>query len=452
MAGSTTKDMTVGSPMKLILGFSVPLLFGFLFQQFYSVVDMVIVGQFLGVDALAAVGATGSINFLILGFCMGICNGFAIPVAQKFGAKDYSMMRRFVANSVWLSAFFAVVITVIVSLLCKNILQWMNTPEDIFRDSYIYILIIFLGIPAAFLYNILSGIIRSLGDSKTPLVFLIISSFLNIALDLLCILVLHMGVAGAAVATVISQLISGLLCFFYVVKKFEILHVTKEEWAVNTDYMKFLCSMGIPMGLQYSITAIGSVILQTAVNGLGSVAVASVTASNKVSMFFCCPFDALGSTMATYGGQNVGAGKLERLGKGLKASGLLGCVYSILAFVVLYFIGDNLIALFVDAGETEILANARMMLLFSVAFYIPLAYVNIVRFLIQGMGFSTFAILAGVFEMIARAGAGLFLVPAFGFVGVCLASPLAWILADAFLFPAYTHVRRKLEKILSVNQ
>lgn len=452
MAGSTTKDMTVGSPMKLILGFSVPLLFGFLFQQFYSVVDMVIVGQFLGVEALAAVGATGSINFLILGFCMGICNGFAIPVAQKFGAKDYSMMRRFVANSVWLAAFFAVVITIVVSLLCKNILQWMNTPEDIFGDSYIYILIIFLGIPAAFLYNILSGIIRSLGDSKTPLVFLIISSFLNIGLDLLCILVFHMGVAGAAVATVISQLISGLLCFFYVVKKFEILHVTKDEWEVNADYMKFLCGMGIPMGLQYSITAIGSVILQTAVNGLGSVAVASVTASNKVSMFFCCPFDALGSTMATYGGQNVGAGKLERLGKGLKASGLLGCVYSVLAFVVLYFIGDNLIALFVDAGEVQIRENARMMLLFSVAFYIPLAYVNIVRFLIQGMGFSTFAILAGVFEMIARAGAGLFLVPTFGFVGVCLASPLAWILADAFLFPAYIHVRRKLEKVLSVSR
>lgn len=452
MAGNSTKDMTVGSPMKLILGFSIPLLFGFLFQQFYSVVDTIIVGQFLGVKALAGVGATGSINFMVIGFCMGVCNGFAIPVAHKFGAKDYSGMRQFVANSVWLSVLFAVIMTAVVTVFCRDILTLMNTPEDIFEDAYIYILIIFIGIPATYLYNILSGIIRSMGDSKTPLVFLVISSVLNIGLDLLCIVSFRMGVAGAAVATVVSQLISGLLCLLYMMKKFEILHITKEEWKINPDHMKVLCSMGVPMGLQYSITAIGSVIVQTAVNSLGSVAVASVTAASKVSMFFCCPFDAMGSTMATYGGQNVGARKLDRLGKGLFSCSILGVVYSICAFVAMYFLGDKFAQLFVSAQETEILANARLMLIVNSAFYIPLAFVNIIRFMIQGMGFSTFAILAGVFEMVARTLAGLFLVPGMGFFGACFSNPLAWIFADIFLIPAYIHVRRKLDKMMMKSE
>lgn len=248
MAKNLTRDMTVGSPMKLILGFSIPLLLGFLCQQFYSVVDTIIVGQFLGVEALAGVGATGSVNFMVIGFCSGVCSGFAIPVAQKFGAKDYSAMRAFVANSAWLSMIFAFVMTIVVALLCRNILTWMNTPEDIFENAYSYILIIFLGIPATYLYNILSGIIRSMGDSRTPLLFLLLSSGLNIGLDVLCIVAFKMGVAGAAVATVVSQLISGLLCLYYMIKKFEILHITGEEWRVNHDYMKILCGMGIPMG------------------------------------------------------------------------------------------------------------------------------------------------------------------------------------------------------------
>ncbi len=448
MAKDSTKDMTVGSPMKLILGFSIPLLLGFLFQQFYSVVDTVVVGRFLGMNALAGVGATGSINFMIVGFCMGVCSGFAIPVAHKFGAKDYSGMRQFVANCAWLSLIFSVVMTVIVVALCRNILTWMKTPEDIFENAYNYIVIIFIGIPATYLYNILSGIIRSMGDSKTPLYFLTLSSFLNIGLDLFCIVTLKMGVAGAAVATVVSQLVSGILCLIYMFKKFEVLHITKEEWKMNPSHMRTLCGMGVPMGLQYSITAIGSVILQTSVNTLGSLAVASITAGSKVGLFFCCPYEAMGSTMATYGGQNVGAKKLERIGKGLKACILLGVVYSVIAFVILYFFGGNLAALFVDSPEGEMLSNAGMFLIINSAFYWLLALVNIIRFLIQGMGFSTFAILAGVFEMVARALAGLFLVPQFGFVGACFASPLAWLFADIFLIPAYIHVRRRLQKIM----
>lgn len=451
MGQNKTRDLTTGSPMKLILGFATPLLFGFLFQQFYSVVDTVIVGQFLGVKALAGVGATGSLNFMIIGFCMGVCNGFAIPVAHKFGAKDFSGMRQVIANSVWLSGVFAVIMTAAVVALCKNILVWMNTPGDIFEYAYIYILIIFWGIPASYLYNLLSGIIRSLGDSRTPLLFLLISSVLNIVLDLLCILTFQMGIAGAAAATVVSQLVSGVLCLFYMKKKFDILEITKEEWKVDTGHMKVLCGMGVPMGLQYSITAIGSVILQTSVNSLGSVAVAAVTAAGKVSLFFCCPFDALGATMATYGGQNVGAKKLDRLGKGLRACSILGIVYALIAFGVLYVFGDNFVGLFVKEEGADVIEGARQMLLVVSAFFIPLAFVNIIRFLIQGVGFSAFAVLAGVCEMAARALAGLFLVPSLGFMGACLASPLAWIFADAFLIPAYIHVRRKLDRMMAIE-
>ncbi len=447
MAKDTTRDMTQGSPMKLILGFSVPLLFGFLFQQFYSVVDTVIVGRFLGVNALAGVGSTGSVNFLIIGFCMGVCNGFAIPLAHKFGAKDYAGLRQFTANAMWLSIAFAVVMTLATSLLCRNILTLMKTPEDIFEHAYIYILIIFIGIPATYLYNMLSGIIRAMGDSKTPLVFLTLSSLLNIALDLVCILNFGMGVAGAALATVVSQGVSGVLCLLYMIRKFPLLHIKKEEWKPNPSHMATLCGMGIPMGLQYSITAIGSVILQTSVNTLGAVAVASVTAAGKVSMFFCCPFDAMGSTMATYGGQNVGAKKLDRLGQGMKACVILGSAYSLLACAVLSLFGDRLAALFIDAASPELLENARLLLIVNSAFFIPLALVNIVRFMIQGMGFGTLAILAGVCEMVARSLAGLFLVPTFGFIGVCFASPLAWIFADAFLIPAYLHVKKKLQRL-----
>lgn len=446
-----TRDMTKGSPMKLILGFSIPLLFGFLFQQFYNLVDTIIVGRFLGVDDLAAVGATGSVNFLIIGFCMGVCSGFSIPVSHKFGAGDYVGMRKVVANCMWLSIAFAVVMTVFTTLLCRNILVLMKTPENILEGSYTYIWIIFLGIPATYLYNMLSGIIRALGDSRTPVIFLVMSSFLNIGMDLFFIIRLHMGVAGAAWATVIAQGISGVCCLLYMIKKFEILRIRKGEWKAEPHLMSALCGMGIPMGLQYSITAIGSVVLQSATNTLGSAAVASITAGSRIGGFLACPFDALGSTMATYGGQNVGAGRLERIGRGLKSAVLLGAGYSVIALAISIFLGRPLATLFVEASETQIIDNVRLFLLMNTLFYLPLALVNIIRFLIQGMGFPRFAILAGVFEMLARSLAGFLLVPVIGFTGSCLGSPIAWIFADAFLIPAYFHVRKTLQKRLRLQ-
>lgn len=443
------KDMTKGSPMKLILGFSIPLLFGFLFQQFYNLVDTVIVGRFLGTNNLAAVGATGSVNFLIIGFCMGICSGFAIPVSHKFGAGDQVGVRRVVANCIWLSAAFAVVMTVLTTLLCRHILIAMKTPDDILDAAYSYIWVIFLGIPVTFLYNMTAGVIRALGDSKTPVIFLVMSSFINIGLDLFFIVNLRWGVQGAAWATVISQGISGLCCLLFMIKKFEMLRIRGEEWRPDRHLIGALCGMGVPMGLQYSITAIGSVILQSATNTLGSDAVAAVTAAGKISGFLACPFDAMGSTMATYGGQNVGAGKLDRIGQGLKSCILLGAGYSVIALGVSLLFGRPLARLFLDASETAIIENVRLFLTLATAFYFPLALVNIIRFMIQGVGFPFFAILAGVFEMAARALAGFVLVPVFGFLGSCLGSPIAWIMADAFLIPAYFHVKKKLKAMKS---
>lgn len=441
-----TKDMTKGTPMKLILGFSIPLFFGFLFQQFYNLVDTLIVGRFLGKENLAAVGATGSINFLIIGFCMGICSGFSIPVSHKFGAGDPKGMRRVVANCVWLTIAFAAVMTVLTTCFCHHILVLMKTPENILEASYAYIWVIFLGIPATFLYNMTSGVIRALGDSRTPVIFLVMSSFLNIGLDLFFIINLHWGVQGAAWATVISQGVSGVCCLLFMIKKFEILRIQKDEWALDRHLARTLCGMGVPMGLQYSITAIGSVILQSATNTLGSDAVAAVTAAGRISGFLACPFDAMGSTMATYGGQNIGAGKLERIGQGLKSCVLLGAGYSVIALCISIFGGSALATLFLDASEKTIIGNVRLFLIISTSFYFPLALVNIVRFMIQGVGFPAFAILAGVFEMAARALAGFLLVPNIGFIGSCLGSPIAWVFADIFLIPAYFHVKKVLER------
>ena len=441
-----TKDMTSGSPAKLIFGFAIPMFLGLLFQQFYSMVDTLIVGKFLGVNPLAGVGSTTSLNFMVLGFCMGVCNGFAIPVAQMFGAKEEHRLRRYVTNGAWLCIGLSVVLTLIVVLACRTILTVMDTPEEIFEYAYIYIVIVFAGIPCTFLYNILAGIIRSLGDSKTPVLFLAIASAINIGLDLIFVLLFGMGVEGPAIATVLAQGISGIICLFYMYRKFPVLHVSRDEWKPELHYMGKLCFIGIPMGLQYSITAIGSLVLQTAVNGLGAMVVAGVTAAQKINMFISCPIESLGQTMAPYAGQNMGAGKIDRIGKGLKSAVLMGWGVSIICFLIAVLFGKQLTLLFVDADETEIIAYSYQFLLFCIGGYCLLTLVNTVRFTIQGMGFSVFAILSGIMEMIARILAATVVVQMIGFAGTCLAHPMAWLFADVFLIPAFFWCRKKVAK------
>lgn len=440
-----TKDLTKGNPVQLILSFGVPVLLGYLFQQFYNVVDTAIVGKTLGGAALASVGSTGSINFLVVGFCAGVCGGFAIPVAQQFGANNHYELRRYVTNGAWLCLFIGAALTAATVLLCGNILTSMNTPADIYQRSCSYIGTIFAGLPVYFLYNFCAGTLRSLGDSRTPVLWLIIASLVNIVLDVVFILTFHLDVFGAALATVLAQALAGAGCLIRLLRGYPILRTERADWQWDARRMGELCLAGLPMGLQYSITAIGSVMMQTAVNGLGTVYVTAVTAASKVSMFLCCPFDAMGCTMATYGGQNVGAAKWDRLHQGVRACVLLAGIYAALALGVVFLFAEPLSMLFLDEASTGLLPLARQYLLTGALFFFPLALVNILRFVIQGMGFSPLATLAGVLEMAARAGLAFF-VPVFGFTAACFASPAAWILADAFLVPAYFHCWRKLAR------
>ena len=445
MANRTlTRDMTFGRPSKHILAFALPLIFGNLFQQLYSMADTIIVGQYLGVDALAAVGSVGSLQFLILGFCMGSCAGLAIPIAQRFGAHDEENLRKYVANSVWLSAAMGLIVTAITVALARQILVWMQTPANIIDEAYAYFAAVLLGIPAMILYNLASSIMRALGDSKRPLYFLLLSSVLNIVLDLVFIITFHWGCAGAAWATVISQGVSGVLCVIYIAFKLPVLHIRKEEWKLSGEHLKNLSYMGFPMGLQNSITAIGSVILSSAVNTLGSGAVAAMTAAGKVQFIFTAPYDSMGMTLATFAGQNLGARKYSRIDKGMRFGILSMFVYSAVSLVVLYFFGTTVALLFVSASETAILADVHTFLVINAATSFLLALLMIVRYIVQGIGYSNYALFAGLFEMVARILVALILVPRMGFTGASLANPAAWIAANGFLFPCYFHLMKKI--------
>ena len=446
-----THDLTTGKPLRDIWQFAVPVLFGLLLQQVYSLVDTAIVGHALGVMALGGVGATGSVNFLVIGFCGGLCTGMAIPLAQAFGAGDYRQLRRYVAGCVWLGIAMSALLLALTLPTTRALLKLMGTPEEQMGYAYDYIFIIFIGIPATILYNMGACVLRSLGDSKSPVWFLAIASVINIVLDLLTVCVLGMGVAGAAIATVVSQLGSGVLCVWYMRKHFEVLRMEKDDWRLRKAEVLRLLGMGVPVGLQFSITAIGSVMLQSAVNSLGAVCVSGVAVASKIYMLLCCPFDALGSTMATYAGQNVGAKKMDRVNTGILTSSIIGSVYSVVILGVMFLWSRQISLLFVDASETVILDQARQMLLINMVFYIPLTLVNVVRFTVQGMGFSKFAILAGVCEMIGRSVVAFFLVPYFGYTAVCFASPVAWILADLFLVPAYLYCAKTLRSLFEKN-
>ena len=440
-----TKNLTRGNPMRLILSFGIPILFGYLFQQLYNVVDTAIVGKTLGGAALAAVGSTGSVNFLVVGFCAGVCGGFAIPAAQQFGAGDEKELRRYVTGGAWLTILFGAALTAATLLLGGPVLTIMNTPADIYDRAYIYIMTIFAGLPGYFLYNYAAGVLRALGDSRTPVIWLIAASLLNIVLDFVFILTFHMDVFGAAFATIFSQYVAGFGCLVRLCRGFPALKMEKGDWAWDGKRIRVLCSMGLPMGLQYSITAIGSILIQAAVNHLGTDYITAVTAASKVHLFLCCPFDAMGSTMATYGGQNVGAQKWERLHQGTRDCVLLGVIYSVIELGVVWFFGDFLCALFLDAQAMSLMPLVRQYLLIQTYFAVPLALVNILRFMIQGMGFSPIATLAGALEMVGR-GSMAYLTPALGFMAACFAAPAAWVLADLFLITAYFLCCRRLRR------
>ncbi|WP_317417370.1 MATE family efflux transporter [Phocaeicola coprophilus] len=444
-----SKEMTSGPCLPLIFNFTLPLLLGNMLQQTYSLIDAAIVGKFLGINALASVGASTSVVFLILGFCNGCCGGFGIPVAQKFGARDYVSMRRLVSVSLKLAGMMSVGIALITCLLCAFILRTMQTPENIFQDAYWYLLITFIGVPCTFFYNLLSSIIRALGDSKTPFWFLLFSTVLNVLLDLLCILVFHWEVAGAAIATVFSQGVSAVLCYFYMYRKFEILRMQPADKRFRPELARQLIFVGVPMGLQFSITAIGSIMLQSANNALGTACVAAFTAAMRIKMFFLCMLESLGIAMATFCGQNYGAGKPERIWTGVKAASLMMIVYVAAVAIILWGFSEKFVLLFVDPSETEIIADAALFLHISVSFFPVLGLLCILRYSIQGAGYTKLAMFSGVSEMIARILVSVVAVPLWGFWAVCFGDPTAWVFADAFLIPAFIYVYRRLRLIVA---
>ena len=440
-----TNDMTKGNPLKIFIFFSIPLLIGNIFQQLYSMVDTIIVGRFVGVNALAAVGSTGSLFFLVNGMILGLTSGFAVLVAQKFGAKDENGIRKAVASNIILTLLSTAIITAIALVVKTPLLKMMNTPDNIIVDANTYITIIFAGIITQALYNMAAGILRALGDSKTPLYFLIVSSVINIILDLVFIINFKMGVAGAAYATNIAQGISGILCLVYSYKKFKVLRLKKDDFKVDSSYYEKHLKVGIPMGLQFSITAVGIIIVQSAINVFGSAVIASYTASSKVLQLVMQPSVSFGVTIATYAGQNLGAKRLDRIKNGIKIMNKVSVITSLIAGAVLVLFGKYFVMLFIENPSVEIITYAQRVLNYSAVFFIPLGFIFVYRNVLQGMGESFVPMMAGVAELVARSIVAFTLPKFIGFTGICLADPVAWIAAALPLMITYYKKMKKIE-------
>ena len=442
-------SMVKGNPMKLMLQFAFPLLIGNLLQQTYNIIDAAIVGQTLGPEALASVGASSSVQFLVLGFCMGSCTGFSVPVAKYFGAGKLDKMRDYIFNGAALAVLIAAILTTLCSLLCAPILHLLSVPSDIFADAYAYQLVIFLGIPFSILYNYLSSILRAVGDSRTPFLFLAFSAILNIFLDLFCIIILHLGCAGAAIATISAQAISGLLCLFFISRKVKLLLPTKENRILRKDAAQELLAMGIPTGLQFSITAIGSMVMQSANNGLGSVYVSAFTAAMKIKQFMMCPFDAISTAASVFCSQNLGAGQAKRIHQGLRKGVLVGVGYGAFAGVIMILFGLPLTKLFIVSSAFEAINASAKYLRCLGFFYWMLGILNVCRMVTQGLGYSGRAVFSGVMEMLARTIVCLGFVGAFGFTAICFADQAAWLAACCYIAPTCLYCVKKSTKMIA---
>ena len=444
---SGTTDLTVGKPLFQILRFALPLVLGTLFQQLYSFADTVIVGRCLGTDALGAVGTTYSLNFLILGFVQGACVGFGIPVAETFGAKDQGGLRKYLFNGALLCVVLSVVFTLFTTLMAGPLLQLIHTPEELYADAVLYIRIIFLGIPATVLYNYASSVLRAMGDSQHPFYFLLAASVLNIGLDYLLIVPMGMGVDGAALATVLSQLLSGGLCafwFFTRTAKQEELTFRGQRSLLSAGHCKRLAYIGFPMGFEYSVSAIGAVIMQDAINLLGSTAVAAQTAGEKIRQMFTLPMESVGMAMATYVGQNHGAHRTDRIKQGIKDGCTIQLTYCVAAWVVIFFVKPYAVGLVLGDADPAVTAGAIQYLAIMSTLFCFHGLLMIFRNTLQGLGYSVQAIISGVGELIGRSLGGLLAVKTgLGYVGICLSNPFAWGLAMLYCM---FMVRRMLKR------
>lgn len=439
-------DMTKGSPTKLIARFIIPIIIGNIFQQFYSMADTIIVGRYIGLHALGAVGATGTISFLILGFAQGLTTGFTVQTAQYYGAGDEQGLKRSVYSAGFLSVIVTVIMTIVSVCLMDTLLTWMNTPADMYDMARDYIITICGGMVFSILYNLLASILRAIGNSVVPVVLLIIAAFLNVGLDILFIAGFHWGVAGAAYATLVSQAVSGILCIFYIWKKVPILHFGKQHAQLHGQCVRNQLSVGIPMALQYSITAVGTIMVQSALNLLGSTVVGAYSVACKVENLVTQPYPAMGATMATYGAQNRGVNDLDRISKGAKVASIMTIVYSVVIYGVLMFILPYAIRLFVTEDIEVVYGYAKTYLSISGLFFIPLGMIFLFRNLLQGCGYGFLPMMGGVVELVSRAIGAFIATSMLSFVGVCFANISAWASAGLFFWVLYLILMRRMRQ------
>ena len=444
---SAVKDLTEGEPAKLIFYFTLPLLAGNVFQQLFGFVDTLIVGRFLGVEALAAVGCTGPMMFLMLGFVMGMTSGFSIYTGQRFGAKDFDGIRYSVLCCISLAIISSIILAVVGVLFCRELLELIKTPPEIIDGAYSFIVIIYGGIFGFMMLQMQSNLLRALGDSKMPTVFQAVTLSINIALEPVAIILLDLGIPGAAGATIVSLIIGNIILFWYIKSKVPILHVRREDWRFDKKVIWEHLRIGIPMGFQSSIIAIGAVVLQMALNTLGPIAVASFAAAHRVDGIAVMPMMSFGVAISAYTAQNFGAKKFARINEGVKKCIWMSCSFSVAVAIFNVFFGANIIELFVGAEQTQVIDYGRLFLIINGGFYWVIALLFIFRFTLQGLGESIVPTIAGAMELLMRILAAIFLVDYWGYFGACLASPLAWIGACIPLTIAFLIVRKRLMKL-----
>lgn len=439
-------SMTEGAPLKLIIPFTVPLLIGNIFQQLYNIADIIIVGRTIGVEALAAVGAVSPLFMMAMVLTIGMSNGFTVVTGQRYGARDMNGMRRSIGTCIVLSIFFVLLIMGIMHLIIDPVLGFMNIPQELLTDAYAYVMIIVDGLFAMMGYNLLSGIMRSLGDSKTPLYFLIVSSVVNVILALVFILYFGWGVPGSAIALVIAQAVSAILCAFYIYKRFPQLHISRKDFNLDWPELWAHLRMGLPMAVQFSVLGMGIIILQSVCNKFGGQQIAGFTTAMRVEQLALQPMISFGIAMAVFTAQNYGARRFDRIREAVRSCSLLTLSFSVAAAVLMFLFGEEVIGIFLDDPAQEVLESANMYITYTVPAYFFLSQIFIYRNACQGMGISMIPMLSGMVELVMRSAAAIYLSVPYGFMGVCLAEPISWIACAIFVFASYHYFIRVLEK------
>ena len=446
-AAMDNAKMTSGPITRILLSFAGPVLLGQLLQQLYNIADAAIVGQFLSSKALAAVGATSSLTYIVCYFCIGSCIGISVPVSQAYGAGKEEDLRKYFINGVYFALAIAVIMTTVTAAMSGLFLTWLKTPESIFRQAHIYLVIIFMGLPLTVLYNFCFGILMAFGDSKKSTMFMAVSTVMNIFLDLFLVVVVKWGVAGAAVATVFSQGVAGVLSAVYIFRKYKLLFpINKEERTFHPYYTKNIIRMCMPMGLQYSITAIGAIILQFYVNNLGEEAIAGFTSGYKIKNLILCPLNSLGTALSSFVGQNFGAKRFDRISEGFRKTLTIGLIYSVIMIFVCFVTGRYLALIFVDAADTLVVEYTVKFIKYISIFNMELALLFTARYSVQGMGYGKYSILSGLAEMAARAAVAIALIPHFGFDAVCWNEGLTFLAGIIVILPIYIKLFCHLHK------